>query len=415
MDFLHQNTNVYWDKSDTNELKMHKIHAYPAKFPAFLTQKAINFAQEEGVKINLLADIFCGCGTSALEARRSGINFWGCDINPIATLIAKTKSAIYEPATLDKLYNLILHKFELSKLISTSMDEINPRIKYWFTEENIIELMNLKQAIQYVTKDLEIYQNFFLCCFSNILKATSNWLTKSIKPQSDPNKTPSSVITAFSAQYEFMRDANNELRNEELANTQVEIHQLNFLKYEIEKPFVDLLISSPPYVTSYEYADLHQLSTLWLEFTEDYRDLRKGTIGSIYNIDLNKNEVKNIFEPGKSTVNELWKIDTRKAKAVLKYYIDIQKAVSKCKDIIARNGMALFVIGDTEYKGVRVQNSIHLENTLVYAGFTNVRKMKRKITGKNLTPYRDKLGRFSSDKTERKVYAEEFVIVGRNQ
>ena len=27
---------------------------------------------------------------------------------------------------------------------------------------------------------------------------------------------------------------------------------------------VDLIVTSPPYVTSYEYADLHQLSSLWL-------------------------------------------------------------------------------------------------------------------------------------------------------
>ena len=32
---------------------------------------------------------------------------------------------------------------------------------------------------------------------------------------------------------------------------------------------ISLIVTSPPYVTSYEYADLHQLTALWLEYTKD--------------------------------------------------------------------------------------------------------------------------------------------------
>ena len=95
--------NASWSYSTQAELKLHRIHAYPAKFPAFITTRALDFAQDDGLRVRLLADIFCGCGTVAFEARRNSIDFWGCDINPIATLIARTKSGSYQQTRLQGL------------------------------------------------------------------------------------------------------------------------------------------------------------------------------------------------------------------------------------------------------------------------------------------------------------------------
>src|SRR5260370_35397022 len=83
--------NSFWRRGPHREWKVHRIHAYPAKFPAFITGKALAFAKSKGVKVKTVGDVFCGCGTVAFEARRNGINFWGCDINPVATLISKVK------------------------------------------------------------------------------------------------------------------------------------------------------------------------------------------------------------------------------------------------------------------------------------------------------------------------------------
>ena len=40
-------------------------------------------------------------------------------------------------------------------------------------------------------------------------------------------------------------------------------------KQPLEDETVDLVITSSPYVTSYEYADIHQLSTIWLDLADD--------------------------------------------------------------------------------------------------------------------------------------------------
>lgn len=99
-----------WNDCDEVELTMHTIHAYPAKFPAFMASKAFEYARDEGVNIGRVADIFCGCGTVALEAKNHNYNFWGCDINPVATLIAKAKSNKYDKLLFEQYYSHIDRK-----------------------------------------------------------------------------------------------------------------------------------------------------------------------------------------------------------------------------------------------------------------------------------------------------------------
>ena len=236
-------------------------------------------------------------------------------------------------------------------------------------------------------------------------------MTKSIKPQVDPEKIPADVLESFTKQFNFMRSANEKNVYEETSLGTIELG--NFITMGFEKPFVDLLITSPPYVTSYEYADLHQLSTLWLDYVKDYRDLRSGTIGSVYHLDEHDISVEQVIKPGKELVESLQQVDQHKAKAVAKYYLDMQNIVNKCYSIVKQNGMILFVIGDTEYKKVKILNSEHLLAALTQAGFVDLVKMKRKVSGKNLTPYRDQKGRFTTDKKQKNIYSEEYVITGR--
>jgi hypothetical protein len=49
---------------------------------------------------------------------------------------------------------------------------------------------------------------------------------------------------------------------------------------------------------------------------------------------------------------------------------------------------------------------------MLNAGFSEVLATKRKISNKILTPYRDSIGKFTSNSTGRKVYSEEFILIG---
>ncbi len=401
----------FWNTGEEREMKMHRIHSYPAKFPAFIATKALEFAKNNGIQIHRIADVFCGCGTVALEAKRNNINFWGCDINPVATMIAKTKSQTYNLQKLEKYYNEIISLYESLPIEQNIYQNAAERLKYWYTDQQYENLCRLKKSILESVPLRSSYLLFFNCAFSNILKASSRWLTKSIKPQVDPDKMPLDVLTAFKSQYDFMIAAYKEsdLRD----SPETKIVTKNFLSKTLKRPYVDMIITSPPYVTSYEYADLHQLSSLWLNYAEDYRDLRAGSVGSLYHVYNFNKKLRFLNNTGTQIVSQLLNTDKSKARSVAKYFLDMQQAAKNCSSMISDNGIALFVIGNTEYKGVRIDNAKHLTEALFDSDFTSILVTKRKITGKILTPYRAENGRFTTDSSGRQVYGEEFIIIGK--
>ena len=401
----------YWNTGKQRELKMHKIHAYPAKFPAFITTKAIDYYENEtGRKPLKIGDIFCGCGTTAFEARQNNIDFWGCDINPVATMIAKVKSTNYSTKNIERYYTEIICLYKRGEKFNY-FNNASERLMYWYKATQYNDLYRLKKSILEVIPEKSKYRLFFLCAFSNILKATSKWLTKSIKPQVDPYKREMEVLTAFSEQIKNMIVANNELVEGIESKTIIKTGNVIENSWNLTK--VDLIITSPPYVTSYEYADLHQLSSLWLDFAEDYRDLREGTIGSQHHDYDFEKEIKRLNKIGFRIVALLMDQHKSKAKSVAKYFLDMQKVANKSFEMLNENGLALFVIGNTEYKNVRINNAKHLVESLFSSGFSNVNITKRKISNKILTPYRDSRGKFTKQDVGRKVYSEEFIVIGR--
>jgi len=118
----------------------------------------------------------------------------------------------------------------------------------------------------------------------------------------------------------------------------------NFLDASIKHPTVDMIITSPPYVTSYEYADLHQLSSLWLGYTEDYRELRNGSIGSLYHVYNFDKELKRLNNTGTEIVFRLLSQYKSKARAVAKYFLTCrmsQKLVFRCFPIMGLHFLLL--------------------------------------------------------------------------
>ena len=404
-----------WNFGDEREDPIHRIHSYPAKFPAFITTKALQYAEQQGVNVRIVADVFCGCGTTAVEAKRNGKNFWGCDINPVATLIAKVKTRHYQDAILVRYFDAIKDDFRRTEPDPEDHARISDRMRYWFEERNIEDLLRLDKAIRRQTPATSPYRTFFLCGFSNILKSTSRWLTKSIKAQLDPHKSPRGAMEAFKDQFALMRKANQQNRFP-VPDPQVRIRTQNFLTATEPDRRVDLIVTSPPYVISYDYAEIHQLSMMWLRYASDYRTLRKNMIGNQYGIDPPElAAIKALSPTAEETYRGLLHEDRRKAHSVASYFLDMDKAIAKCGRMLNDGGMAVFVIGNTQYKNVKIDNAKHLVDCMKRADFFSVETIPRKVSLKNLTPYRDARGRFTRDSTQRKVYGEEFVVIGRKR
>jgi len=187
----------------------------------------------------------------------------GFDINPVAKLITQTKTTAIKPRTLINYRERFLQYYDAAPRVSY---QHHPRIAYWFDEETVAELDRIYYAIKKI-KNHNV-RRFFLCAFSHNLKNCSRWLMKSIKPTIDKDK----IIPV--PKQSFLRHMDSMIRKNELFYTELAakgrlkvpatMYRRDSTKtFPMESESVDLIVTSPPYVTSYEYADLHQLTLLW--------------------------------------------------------------------------------------------------------------------------------------------------------
>ncbi|ANB18798.1 DNA methylase N-4/N-6 domain-containing protein [Dokdonella koreensis DS-123] len=255
------------------------------------------------------------------------------------------------------------------------------------------------------------YRPVFYCAFSAILKSCSRWQQRAIKPALDPDKMPQDVRKAFLEQVELMAQAFDEAGDAAAPGPMPDIWHANVLTVTAPAQPVDLIVTSPPYVTSYEYADLHQLSSLWLGYAQDYRELRIGSIGSSQHALNFRRGHAALNHIGRQIVFTLYSQDSAAAEAVANYFLDMQRVAERCLEFLSTKGMAMFVIGNTYYRGVEIDNAAHLTEALLQAGFRSVRAARRRISNKCATPYRDGVGRYTRSRTPRPLYAEEFVLI----
>lgn len=398
-----------WDEGEFPEPRIHRIHAYPAKFPAFITTKALAHARSEGLSVERVADLFCGCGTVAYEARRAGLQFWGCDINPVATLIARVKSGAYDPKRFAHYAERVDAAFPTADDEADLSPTARRRLAPWYRTAQFNDLARLLNAIRTIVPANSTYRDAFHCAFSAILKGTSQWRARATKPALDSTKTPADVRSAFTSQCALMNSA--WVEGLVASGPTPQIQQGNVLTIDPPDALMDLVITSPPYVTSYEYADLHQLSILWLGYAADHREMRRGSIGTSQH-DLNfAGEFKKLNRVGTQVAFSLYSKDPAAACSVAKYYLDMQAVARRCREFLSPKGMAFFVIGNTQYRGTRIDNASHLAESLFDAGFRRVRATKRTPSNKMHTPFRNSLGQLSTVRTGMEIYSEEYILI----
>lgn len=385
----------------------HGYHKYPAKFIPQLARKCILENSNEG---DLIMDTFCGCGTTIVESLIYGRKGIGIDINPVAVMISKAKTTPINPEKLEeakeKLFNLIDNKKELKD------KEFNERIIYWFpTKEVRLNLLSILESIKSLKE--EDLKNFFLCGFSQILKNCSIWLAKSNKPTRDFNKKQQDPIRLFKLQINRMMKGNLELYNLTRGKFIKEnnIFFSDARKIPTENNSVKMIVTSPPYITSYEYADLHQLTALWLEYTKSLLDFRKGFIGSVHKEDIDHNGIKS--QLAIKTIEDLHKKSKKEALGTKNYFLEMQECFQEMHRILKPNGRACIVIGNTKIKGVDILNAEIFVEIMNNLGFKTYKIIKREVPSKILPQTRDsKTGRFANTKdADRISYKYEFILI----
>jgi len=361
-------------------------------------------------------DPFCGCGTTIVTAISRGFKASGTDINRIAHLITRVKSTPIEPGYLDvKIDEFPSIRRDMEPLIPEAHAE---RINYWFTEENRVELGKMLRTIY--EEDDETVRDFLLVAFSHALKNCSIWGQGTTKPTRDFKKKPAKPYEAWKRHLRKMQRGNEAFYD--IVPSKVRDNLNDYLNVKItdarHQPVidssVDLIASSSPYVTSYEYADLHQLSTIWLDLAEDLTEYKRDFIGTSYKAYEKKGLRSRIAS---DIVNKMLERSEKMSKEIEAFFIDMEEVFDENFRVLRPGGRCCYVIGDTRLKGVDILNAEVFAESLQYSGFRLDRIIKREIPSKILPQKRDeKTGRFAINKAaDTEAYPVEYIVIGSKE
>lgn len=313
------------------------LHTYPAKAVPEMVSDLIKKIMS--IKsINTVLDPFVGSGTTALEAKYLGLDFWGSDLNPLAVLLSKTKALTIENTTytkrrLSEFIAQLKEEYPKARLIPVcTFDSID----YWFKKENIRELNFLKFKIsQFINKankaNREMYALILLTAFSTTIRRVSLTRNGEFKlyrmSPSDIERFSISSIDEFEEAVSHLLDmlvAANDSYKKETRST-ICLQNAKSLNYLKDKS-IDLVITSPPYgdsKTTVAYGEFSKLSLQWME------DLLKKYVG-IEVVDCNCDE--QLLGGRKSEWSLKDEKDFYKSKEVVKLEEEMQSRIQEKKD-----------------------------------------------------------------------------------
>ena len=364
-DPVHKLEALTWDfhSADTTYLT-HNLHPYPAKFIPQIPNRLIHGLSTPR---DTVADIFCGSGTTLLEALQLNRHAIGIDANPIAVLITKAKT---NSLTTSDYVDLATHKLKCEGLLQT-IEQLafdsplqdrpfvsrgwrpNPdMLDVWFLPHIVEELAELLVFINQVKSD----SANILCqvAFSSIIVRVSKQDSDSryvrrIKttPVGDAIRQYIKQLTSAVATASQM----NQLVDRSLSR---QVLNANILDNPPIGEF-DLMVTSPPYPNAYSYHLYHRTRLMWLGY--DPEVFKASEIGSH----------RKYSAKGHNRATP----DTFRA--------EFDHIFQWLRQLLKLGHHACFVIGDSKIRGDRMDNTSILSTVGARSGFREVARIERRI------------------------------------
>ncbi|WP_448587561.1 DNA methyltransferase [Thermocrinis sp.] len=347
---------------------IYSIHPYPAVFHFMLVRHLLlKFSEEE----SLVFDPFCGSGVCAGECLKLNRNFVGYDVNPLAILISKVRTTPLDTKKLRTTLNELLNsevKFEVVNF---------PNIHYWFDEEIIVELSDLRARV-FSIEDQDM-QDFFKVVFSQTVREVSLAESKEFKLVRSKRGEKKDVKRTF--EKIALKNIESLREIEKLKRKDITLEVRNILDgIPLEDESVDLVITSPPYGdsrTTVAYEQFSRLSLRWLGLDNGFEKHSLGWAKREITYDLPSRILYRCLE----TIGQ---IDEKRAKEVFSFYKDLFSAIENISKKVKTNGYVIFVVGNRRVRGVLLPTDKICADFFEHLGFSHIRTLVRQIHNKRM-------------------------------
>lgn len=383
----HTYVDESWDfRYENTKTLTHCFHSYPAVMIPCVAERLIS---EYGKHASLLFDPYCGSGTSLVEANMKNIAAIGTDLNPLARLIARAKTANINPQVLD-LYLKDFADYIFS--VAFGMQSVNaviPPVKnmdYWFSCSVQEQLAIIKHFIMRIED--EAVADFFKVAFSETVRESSwtkNSEFKLLRMSAiQRERFRQDVFSMVQCKLARNRRGLKEMLEGNQQRAKSVIMDFNTVEgsHAIPRNSVDIVVTSPPYGdsrTTVAYGQFSRLSNEWLDI-EDASQLDNRMLGGR----VSKETQPVGFTLLDDVIVQIAQQDAKRAREVAAFYADYSCSIRNVAKTLKKGGYACYVVGNRKVKGMVLPTDETTRFFFERQGFCHVKTVIRNIPNKRL-------------------------------
>lgn len=370
------------DFAPNSDLPRHRWYRFKEGFSAGLVAAfAQDYLPREG---GCLLDPFLGSGTTAVEGAKLGHFVDGIETNPFMAFMAKVKSRDYsrttriEETALDCLRQRLRAEAFLLPRDSTLVERKG--LNKWLLNRSVaLRFEQLRTSIASVQpvalRELLLFA--LLSSMEDVANARkdgkcwryrSNWKLL--------NFTGKSLDEAFAAQViRFIEDIKISPRLKGTATIAHGDARRDIHRAGDEKTMYDGVLTSPPYLNSFDYTDIYRPELLMMQAASNSAELRQLRFNTL------RSHVQVAWKPSPPLdipllVEKIQAVGGaglwcgRIPAMINAYFVDLDQVIAQCAKRLKGGATSAFVVADSAYCGVVIPVGLILSEIFERRGFT---------------------------------------------
>lgn len=382
-DSHYQNFNFYNFESSSS-LCRHRWYYFKEGFSTSLINEAITSYNGASTSLNIL-DPFCGCGTTPLQSALNNHKATAIEVNPFLAFTAKAKciESDWDKSEFTELVDKIIKDSKGGKrshLESFSTFTKRDDLKKWLFNIDVIRRFSAVIALIKEFSPIKYASNLklsaiiaaFECCNARRdgkgLRYKKDW--------EEQNFSSEDFIKKFEYRTSLMlQDVFEEKINSSNKPSIIHGDSRNIIKQLNDKSY-DLIITSPPYLNSFDYTDIYRAELFLGEYVksnEELRNLRKNTLRSHVQVKWDKSisyapeMLISINKELADNADKLWNKNI--PYMVRAYFEDMREIFKSAYEKLKPGGEVWLVVSTSAYGGVHIPVDFILGEIFGQIGF----------------------------------------------
>jgi SAM-dependent methyltransferase len=328
-------------------------------------------------------DPMCGSGTVVRVAVSEGRTAIGADLDPLAVFITRT---ISRQGWLTGLEDQALEVVKRAQRLGDALPSWIARdsatkefVSYWFAQPQVVQLSKLARVLKgepLKSDPLRVALSRTIITKeggASLARDTSHSRPHRVRASNDFD-----VFAGFiGAARRIEALTHPELNTAKARVRRSDARSLSFL----EDASVDLVVTSPPYLNAIDYLRGHRMSLVWLGWTvSELRKIRGESVGAERGLDSLDDEEREIIGTANLRASELGE---RQERMVWRFVHDMNRLCRSLSRVTKPGGHLVFVVADSQLRGVPVLNSQICVAAAASQGFRLLDTQTRELPGRH--------------------------------